>query len=194
MATGQFGAHYCVHTSLTWFQFFLEPLGSFFHLFTSSTQALQISPTRSSDNLWENEWMKSDCKSWSWCIHFIFSSYTNTHARKTQYRRVIWMNEWERLPKTEPERLLISTAVCEAWAGGLGLADATAVVTPVDLWLVEAKHSLLVGWCYGKKSGNGKQSSVMSALDVCRQLCFLLPKRGRSLHARTHIQTQPRHS
>lgn len=38
-------------TSLTWFQFFFEPLGNFFHLFTSSTQALHMSPTRSSDSL-----------------------------------------------------------------------------------------------------------------------------------------------
>lgn len=60
------------------------------------------------------------------------------------------MNEWELLPKTESERLLISAAVCEAWTGGLGLADATAVVTPVDLWLVKAKHSLVVGRGYGK--------------------------------------------
>lgn len=43
------------------------------------------------------------------------------------------MNEWEVLPKTEPEGLLISTAVCEPGAGRLGLADATAIVTPVDL-------------------------------------------------------------
>lgn len=45
-----------------------------------------------------------------------------------------------RLPKTEPEGFLIPTAVCETRTGGLGLTDATAVVTPVYLWLVEAKH------------------------------------------------------
>lgn len=44
------------------------------------------------------------------------------------------------LPETHPEGLLIATAVCEARAGGLGLADATAVVTPVDLRFVKAKH------------------------------------------------------
>ena len=49
------------------------------------------------------------------------------------------------LPEAEHERLLISAAVCEAGAGGLGLADAAAVVTPVDLWLVEAEHRLFVG-------------------------------------------------
>lgn len=36
---------------LTWFQFFLVPTGSFFHLFTSSTQALQMSPDRVSLSL-----------------------------------------------------------------------------------------------------------------------------------------------
>lgn len=39
----------------------------------------------------------------------------------------------EFIPKTEPECLLISAAVREPGAGGLGLADAAAVVTPVDL-------------------------------------------------------------
>lgn len=38
----------------TWFQFFFDPCGNFFHRFTSSTQALQMSPTRSSDNLGTN--------------------------------------------------------------------------------------------------------------------------------------------
>ena len=33
---------------LTCSQFLLDPFGSFFHRFTSSTQALQISPERSS--------------------------------------------------------------------------------------------------------------------------------------------------
>lgn len=55
------------------------------------------------------------------------------------------IGEWKLLPEAEPERLFISTAVCEAWTGGLGLADATAIVTPVDLWLVKAKHILFVG-------------------------------------------------
>lgn len=54
------------------------------------------------------------------------------------------------LPKTEPERLFIATAVREAWTGGLGLADATAVVTPVDLWLVKAKHGHFLGLRDGK--------------------------------------------
>lgn len=36
---------------LTWFQFFFDPCGSFFQRFTRSTQALQMSPTRSSDRL-----------------------------------------------------------------------------------------------------------------------------------------------
>lgn len=43
------------------------------------------------------------------------------------------MNKCELLPKTQPECLLISTAVCESRTGGLGLADATAFVTPIDL-------------------------------------------------------------
>lgn len=51
------------------------------------------------------------------------------------------------LPETHPEGLLIAAAVCEAGAGGLGLADATAVVTPVDLRFVKAKHRL----CSAKK-------------------------------------------
>lgn len=37
------------------------------------------------------------------------------------------------LPKAELESLLVATAVCEARAGRLGLADATTVVAPVDL-------------------------------------------------------------
>lgn len=145
--------HRCNQTSLTWFQFFLEPLGSFFHLFTSNTQALQMSPTRSSDSLWNQSLT-------SWCINslYIHSIHTSriSHIKKKSYTPTKWMNE-RLLPKTQSERLFISTAVCEAWTGGLGLADATAVVTPVDLWLVKAKHSLSVGQRYGKKTGNRKQ-------------------------------------
>lgn len=51
------------------------------------------------------------------------------------------------LPEAEPEGFFISAAVCEAGAGGLGLADATAVVTPVDFRLVKAKHSLSDDLC-----------------------------------------------
>ena len=43
--------------STTWFQFFFDPAGNFFHLFTSRTQALQISPERVSCNpkqLWKS--------------------------------------------------------------------------------------------------------------------------------------------
>lgn len=61
----------------------------------------------------------------------------------------------EFLPKTEPERLLIPTAVREARAGGLCLADATAVVTPVNLRLVEAKHRHFRCQCDGKNPEKG---------------------------------------
>ena len=114
--------------------------------------------------------------------------YTCTKAkihRVALYTCTVWMNEWDFLPKTQSECLLISAAVCEAGAGGLGLADATAVVTPVDLWLVKAKHSLFVGQCYGKKTWKRKTEigKCASTVDVSRQMCLLLLGRGRSLHA-----------
>jgi len=128
-------------TRLTWFQFFLEPWGSFFHLFTSNTQALQMSPTRSSDNLnisMEQMYTKLKTKQ---------TPYSHAHEQQCTHD----CNTNELLPKTQPERLLISTAVCEAWTGGLGFADTTAVVTPVDLWLVKAKHTLSLGQCVASR-------------------------------------------
>ena len=119
---------------------------------------------------------------YSWYMH------AKTHI-KTQYKRTTWMNG-SVLPKTESKCLFISAAVCEPWTGGLGFADATAVVTPVDLWLVKAKHSLFVGRFYGKKSEKTQRQwsvivpVIISPVDVCRQ--FLLLRRGRSLHAHTH--------
>lgn len=47
---------------LTWFQFFLDPAGSFFHLLTRRTQALQMSPQRTSPSL---QGQKSDT---SWAL------------------------------------------------------------------------------------------------------------------------------
>lgn len=61
------------------------------------------------------------------------------------------------LPKTEPERLLVATAVRKAWTGRLGLTDATSFVTPVNLWLVKAEHRFL-GLC----NKNWKYSPAMS--------------------------------
>lgn len=55
------------------------------------------------------------------------------------------------IPKAELERLLVTTAVREAWTGGLGLADATTVVAPVDLGLVEAKHGRFLALRYGER-------------------------------------------
>lgn len=123
----------------TWFQFFLEPWGNFFHLFTSNTQALQMSPTRSSDSLNKQH-----------------TRLNTTDADTQTYAR------FKRLPEAEPEGLLISAAVCEAWAGRLGLADAAAVVTPVNLWLVKAKHRPSVGRCPGENLKTCKQRSVIA--------------------------------
>lgn len=92
------------------------------------------------------------------------------------------------LPKAEPERLFIATAVRKAWTGGLGLADATAVVTPIDLWLVKAKHGHFLGLRDGKNLKKKKKKVkaqwsvnapvlVMLPVDVCLQTELLFTTR-----------------
>ena len=109
-----------VKISLTWFQFFFEPIGSFFHRFTSSTQALQISPVLLSLSLQRVR------------VH----SLVKMTLELERYNHVTGCS----LPEAAREVLLVAPAVSEARAGRLGAADAAAVQTPVHLRLVEAEH------------------------------------------------------
>lgn len=109
-------------SKLTWFQFFLVPTGSFFHRFTRRTQALQISPDRVSLSLARQ-------------LQFVRNGLREKNIPSRAQRVHMWL-----LPKTAPEVLLITLAVRETGAGGLGPADAAAVQAPVHFWLMKAKH------------------------------------------------------
>lgn len=147
---------------LTWFQFFLVPTGSFFHRFTRSTQALQISPDRLSlsleDNFslwWGGKNGKSLASIWRaqpkkpWQVWFACSP---AHAQ-------VYL-----LPKATPEVFLIALAVCETRAWRLCTADAAAVQTPVHFRLVKAKHL---------HSGEKKGGLNVYIWSVCTE-CLLL--------------------
>lgn len=119
-------------TRLTWFQFFLVPTGSFFHRFTRSTQALQISPDLVSFNL-QNNYS-------SFCVEEKIFHIHNTHygCISHQTPRVrLWLYL---LPKTAPEVFLIPLAVRETRAWWLCTADAASVQTPIHFRLMKAKH------------------------------------------------------
>lgn len=117
------------HISLTWFQFFLVPTGSFFHRFTSSTQALQISPDRVSLNLQDSYTL------WGENVSCPIGMLKPDTWFLLQPRAHVCI-----LPETAPELLLISFAVRETRAGRLCTADTAAVQTSVHFRLVKAKH------------------------------------------------------
>lgn len=124
-----------LRSKLTWFQFFLVPTGSFFHRFTSSTQALQISPDRVSLSLQDNYSM--------WRNGKIFQINKRNVIANTLRRislQTLRFFQQCLLPKTAPEVFLVPLTVRETRAWRLCAADAAAVQTPVHFWLMKAKH------------------------------------------------------
>ena len=102
-----------LRSRLTWFQFFLVPTGSFFHRFTRSTQALQISPDRVSlslqDNLWWNDWEKKICLPPHTPPHvFSMDSYPKQLLKSFSYRLLSVKRELEdfALQMQQPSKLL----------------------------------------------------------------------------------------
>lgn len=86
-------------SKLTWFQFFLVPTGSFFHRFTSSTQALQISPDRVSfslhddHSLWGNGTEEKRC---STCSDERLTQ--NSSWSLSRSACCLWSESWRTLP------------------------------------------------------------------------------------------------
>lgn len=101
-----------LRSRLTWFQFFLVPTGSFFHRFTRSTQALQISPDRVSlslqDNLWWNDKGKKKMSPSTPPHVFSMDSYPKQLLKSFSYRLLSVKRELEdfALQMQQPSKLL----------------------------------------------------------------------------------------